>query len=89
MIGINHFNKGRLIHQKNINTMFGFVTIPSAADMITSSTAYSSGFFATFLELIWIPIGITIVIAVIALIRRSISRGVRGVTGGRRGRRRR
>lgn len=75
--------------------MLGFIPMPSAVNMIASSsifawgsygvtpqtsTTFYFGFFTTLLELIWLPIGIVVVVSVILLIRRSIGRGVRGVT---------
>jgi len=62
-----------------------FVELPSVGTIITSTTDFSSPLFIESNKFIYIGLGVTVAIAVALLIRRSLSRLVKGVTGGRRG----
>lgn len=69
---------------------FSWFTIPSASDIIASSTAYSTDIFSSLVFLIGIAVGIPIAILailwLIRLVRGSVGRLFKG-RGRRRGRR--
>jgi len=69
-----------------------FVELPAVETVISSTTSFASPLFLNATQFIYIAIGVTVALAVMMLIKRSISRLVRGATGSRRrgrGRRRR
>jgi len=72
-------------------TMFSWFTLPSAADMIASSTLYSTDMFESLTFILGIAVGIPIAILalkwLIGLIRRNVGGLFRGRRGGRRRRR--
>jgi len=63
-------------------TMFSWFTLPTASDMIASSTSYSTDLFASLTFLIGVAVGIPVAILalvwLIKLTRGSISRLFRG-----------
>lgn len=71
--------------------MFSWFTVPTANDIIASSTLYSTDIFASLIFIIGIavgvPIGILAVRWLIGLVRSNVGRLFRGRRGGRRRRR--
>lgn len=64
-------------------------SLPSAADIISSTLPYSTGFFSEFLGVAWIPVGITVGVLAVLFIIRQVRGGAGRLLGGRRGGRRR
>lgn len=69
-------------------TMFSWFTLPTASDMIASSTVYSADVFTSLTFLIGVAVGIPIavgaVIWLIRLLKGNVGRVFRGKKGGRR-----
>jgi len=72
-------------------TMFSWFTLPTASDMIASSTLYSADIFSSLIFIIGVAVGIPIAILAIkwlvGLVRRNVGGLFRGRKGGRRRRR--
>lgn len=72
--------------------MFGTLfTMPDASTVIASTSAYSGTYFTELLDVIWLPLAITVAVFAVAFIWRHIGKGIRSLLGrkGGRGRRRR
>lgn len=63
--------------------MYALVTVPDATTLISSTTAYSSGFFTELLPLVWPVVGIAIAVYVALMIRRAVIKGGRKVSRGK------
>jgi len=70
--------------------MLSLFTVPTAANVVSSSTEYASTLFTEFLPLLYVAVGITAAVVLILYIRKWITGGTRrAMGGGRRGGRRR
>jgi len=58
-------------------------TLPTATNIVTSTTAYSTELTTAFLPVIWLVLGLVVAVALVKYIRRSVGKGIRKVTGHR------
>jgi len=65
--------------------MYAIITLPTAAEIISSTTAYSGSFFTEFLPLIYLAVGIAFAVLAVLWIRRTVTGGASRMFGGRRG----
>jgi len=65
--------------------MLALFTVPDAASIVSSSTEYASTLFTEFLPVLYVVIGIAAAVGLVMFLRGKIGRGVKKVTGGRRG----
>lgn len=69
-------------------TLFSWFTVPTASDIIASSTTYSTDMFSSLTFILGIAIGVPVAILavkwLIGLVRGSVGRLFRGRRGGRR-----
>jgi len=70
--------------------MLALFTVPTAANVIASSTEYSSSLFTEFLPLLYVAVGVTAAVVLLIFLKKWITGGTkRAMGGGRRGGRRR
>lgn len=66
------------------------ISFPTAAVIVSSSTEYATTWFAQFLPLLYVVVGVAVAVGAIMFIRRKVGGGVSRALGSRgRGRRRR
>lgn len=70
--------------------MLEFFTVPSASNVVASSTDYASTLTTSFIVLVWVVLGVTAAVVIVKFLKKTIAKGLRGAAGmgGRRGRRR-
>jgi len=69
--------------------MYAWFTVPTAANVIASSSEYASSVTTEFLPLLYLAVGIMAAVMLIKYLRGRLNGGIKNVAGGRRGRGRR
>lgn len=69
-----------------LGTMF---TVPSATNLIASTSAYSGSFITEFMDLAWLPIALLVAGGIVLWVVKNVKGGIRTAMGLKKGRGRR